>query len=51
MIRSGTTTTLLVIWVVVGVSLPAIAADTDENTDDSFFSELPIEVHGFYEIR
>ena len=51
MIRSGRITTLLVVWIVMGVSLPAIAADTDENTDDSFFSELPIEVHGFYEMR
>jgi len=51
MIRSGTTTTLLVICIVVGVSLPAIAADTDENSDDSFFSDMPIEVHGFYEMR
>ena len=51
MIRSGTTTTLLLICIVVGVSLPAVALDTDENTDDSFFSELPIEVHGFYETR
>jgi len=51
MIRSGTTATLLVIWIVAGVSLPAVALDTDENSDDSFFSELPIEVHGFYEMR
>jgi len=51
MIRSGTTTTLLVICIVVGVSLPAVALDTDEETDASFFSELPIEVHGFYEMR
>lgn len=51
MIRSGRITTLLVIWIVMAVSLPAVALDTDENTDDSFFSELPIEVHGFYEMR
>lgn len=51
MIRSGRITTLLVIWIIMAASLPAIAADTDENSDDSFFSELPIEVHGFYETR
>lgn len=51
MIRSGRITMLLVIWIVMAVSLPAVALDTDENTDDSFFSELPIEVHGFYEMR
>ncbi len=51
MIRSGRITTLLAIWIFVGVSLPAIAADTDENSDDSFFSDIPIEVHGFYEMR
>jgi len=51
MIRSGRITILLVIWFVVAVSLPAVALDTDENSDNSFFSNLPIEVHGFYEIR
>ena len=51
MIRSGRIIILLVIWIVMGVSLPAVALDTDENTDDSFFSDMPIEMHGFYEIR
>ncbi len=51
MIRSGRITTLLVIWIIMAASLPAVALDTDENTDGSFFSELPIEVHGFYEMR
>ena len=51
MTRSGRITILLAMWIFVGVSLPAIAADTDENSDDSFFSGLPIEMHGFYEMR
>ena len=32
-------------------SLPVLAAETDENSVSSFFSELPIEMHGFYEMR
>lgn len=34
-------------------SLTAVAAASDENADvnDPFFSKLPIETHGFYEIR
>lgn len=34
-------------------SLTAVAAASDENADvnDSFFSKLPIETHGFYEVR
>lgn len=51
MIRPGRITTLLVIWFVMVASLPAVALDTDENSDDSLFPELPIEVHGFYETR
>jgi len=51
MIRFGKIITLLVIWIIMGISLPAVALDTDENTDGSFFSELPIEMHGFYEMR
>ncbi len=51
MILSGRLIILLVIWIVMGASLPAVALDTDENTDDSFFSDMPIEFHGFYEMR
>ncbi len=34
-------------------SLTSVAAASDENAggDESFFSELPIETHGFYEVR
>jgi hypothetical protein len=34
-------------------SLTAVAADSDENaeTEESFFSELPVETHGFFEVR
>jgi hypothetical protein len=33
--------------------MPLVAAASDENADvnDSFFSQLPIEAHGFYEVR
>ncbi|GAI92655.1 unnamed protein product, partial [marine sediment metagenome] len=31
--------------------MPVLAADTDENAGGSIFSDLPIEVHGFYETR
>ena len=51
MIRSSRITTLLVIWIVMGASLPAVALNSDENSDDSFFSDMPIEMHGFYEMR
>jgi len=34
-------------------SLTAVAAASDENAEaeESFFSKLPIETHGFYEVR
>ncbi|MHC4680518.1 MAG: hypothetical protein ACYTEK_17670 [Planctomycetota bacterium] len=51
MIRSGTIRRLLVACVTVGLALPAFAAASDENADGSFFSRLPVEAHGFYEIR
>ena len=45
------------ILIVLVFSLPALAADTadtddtDENTGGSIFSDLPIEIHGFYDSR
>jgi hypothetical protein len=42
------------ILIVLFFSLPVLAADandTDENTSGSIFSDLPVEIHGFYESR
>jgi len=50
MIRCGTITALLAFWLAASPSLSA-AADSDENPGGSFFSKLPVEVHGFYEMR
>ena len=47
-------TQVFAIWIVLVFSLPLLAADTadtDENASGSFFSDLPIEIHGFYESR
>jgi hypothetical protein len=30
---------------------PVAAGASDDKTDESFFSKLPIETHGFYEVR
>jgi len=51
MIRHKTITELLAIWVVTFACLPHVALSNDENTQGSFFSKLPIELHGFYEAR
>ncbi len=51
MIRPGTATTLLVIWLAAVSSLYAEDADNNKNADSAFFSNLPIEMHGFYEMR
>jgi len=55
MIRDWTTVTLLAVWVVTSAAIPLAAAASDEASDEnaegSFFSELPIEFHGFYEMR
>ncbi|MHC4560013.1 MAG: hypothetical protein ACYTFW_22870 [Planctomycetota bacterium] len=53
MIRFRIITTLAVVWVATGAALPVVADDNDENADvdDSLFSKLPIEMHGFYEMR
>jgi len=50
MIRCGTMTALLAFWLAASPSLSA-AAGSDENPGGSLFSELPVEVHGFYEMR
>jgi len=51
MIRTGTSTTLLVMCVSAIACLPAAAQESGKETGGSFWSELPIEVHGFYEMR
>ena len=51
MIRSKTTAALVLTGFALVLSLPAAAQDGDENDNDSFLSNLPVEVHGFYEIR
>ena len=50
MIRCGTITALLAFWLAAVPSLPVVAG-SDENPGGSLFSELPVEVHGFYEMR
>jgi len=50
-IRSGTTGTLLAIWLTMAGFLPAASAEKEENPGGSLFSKLPVEVHGFYEMR
>lgn len=44
---------LWIIGICVICSLTVVAAASDENAEaeDSFFSKLPIETHGFYEVR
>ncbi len=49
--RPCSITQVFTILIFAGFSLPALAADTDENAGGSFFSDLPIEIHGFYEAR
>jgi hypothetical protein len=44
-------TQVFVIWFVLVFSLPVLADNTNENADSSFFSDLPIEIHGFYDTR
>jgi len=53
MIHSRITTALAIIGFTTLTSMPLAAAASDENTeaDESFFSKLPIETHGFYEVR
>ncbi|HCO94277.1 MAG TPA: hypothetical protein DIU00_10045, partial [Phycisphaerales bacterium] len=53
MIRSRITTALAIVWFSTLIAMPFVAAASDENTagEDSFFPDLPIETHGFYEVR
>ena len=51
MIRPAIVTVLAVISVATGAALPVVAVGNDEDTEDSFFSKLPVEMHGFYEMR
>ena len=51
MIRSETIAALVLTGFALFLSLPAAAQDGDKNDNDSFLSNLPVEVHGFYEIR
>lgn len=39
------------IALVAAFSLPAIAQDDNQDTDDLLSNDLPVEIHGFYEIR
>jgi len=50
-IRSKTTSALVLMGFALVLCLPASAEDGDEDDNDSFLSDLPVEVHGFYEIR
>ena len=40
---------LLVFMLSSSIAVPVAASE--EETEESFFSELPIEMHGFYEVR
>ena len=53
MIRFRITIALVIIWFATWNAMPLLAAASDENaeTGESFFSKLPIETHGFYEVR
>jgi hypothetical protein len=51
MIRSGTITALAAIWIATGAALPGAVVGAEENAEDSLLSDLPIEMHGFYEMR
>ena len=44
---------LAIIVLATWIASPLLAAASDENAEaeESFFSELPIEAHGFYEVR
>jgi len=44
-------TLIVVVIAATAYSLPASAQNDNQNTLDSFLRELPVEMHGFYEIR
>ena len=41
----------LIVCVIVVTGLPILTTASDENDDGSFFEDLPVETHGFYEVR
>jgi hypothetical protein len=41
----------LVISAAAGLMLPATVTASEEGDEEPFFSELPVELHGFYEMR
>ncbi len=49
--RSSVIRTLLAISAAAVVVFPTGATASEEDNEESFFSELPIEMHGFYEMR
>ncbi|UCG59725.1 MAG: hypothetical protein JSU70_09440 [Phycisphaerales bacterium] len=51
MSKIPTTLSILTICLVAVTSLPARAAEDEENENGSFLSNLPVELHGFYEMR
>jgi hypothetical protein len=53
MSRIGKIATSLIVSVVIVATLPVISVASDESADDgkSFLSRLPVETHGFYEMR
>jgi len=42
---------LRIIGICVVSFLTAVAVASEDNSEDSVFSELPVEMHGFYEVR
>ncbi|UCF15759.1 MAG: hypothetical protein JSW59_20380 [Phycisphaerales bacterium] len=43
--------TFLAISAAAAVLLPGMATASEEDSEESFLSELPVEIHGFYEMR
>jgi hypothetical protein len=39
------------LFIVFSLTIEAMASDENAETEESFFSKLPIETHGFYEVR
>lgn len=53
MIHSRVPSALAIIWLATWIAMPLAVLASEENaeTEESFFSELPVEMHGFYEVR
>ena len=49
--RSSVIRTLLAISAAAVVVFPTGATASEEDNEESFFSGLPVEIHGFYEMR